>query len=78
VIPNCIFASGLIVLAFAMIVLVRNQSVLHYRLRLINVVFSHRDYEWRRDVFNSVSYERMVFQFWKPLDRFYPDKSFLA
>ena len=32
---------------------------------------------WRYDVFSSVSYDTMVNKFWKPLDSFYPDKSFI-
>lgn len=31
---------------------------------------------WRLEKFLEVSDEEMVFKFWKPLDSFYPDKSF--
>lgn len=76
------------VLAFLMfgfltwvIVLIRNTQVFKYRQKIIHNI-SERDLveirangrplveRWQ--IYNSVSYEKMVFRFWKPLDSFYP------
>jgi len=32
---------------------------------------------WRWQELDKISYDTMLFNFWKPLDSFYPDKSFL-
>jgi|GEM_PF-3842325 len=36
-----------------------------------------RDFTWRWRVYNSVSYNRMLFMFWIRPGDFYPDKSFI-
>ena len=66
--------------------MVRNNRVFHYRNYLIEEMFragrddiAHgRDPSWRREVFYSVSYNEMVYKFWKPLSEFYEDKSFIV
>lgn len=73
----------LIVLAVYSLVMVRNALVLRYRTNLLDKVSTlaqseaYGAWEWRFDVFESVPYYEMVFKFWKPLDSFYPDKSFI-
>ncbi len=65
--------------------IVRNDKVYKYRKELlakmgsamIADVKADRPWRWRVEVFDSVSYNEMVNQCWKPLDSFYPDKSFL-
>jgi len=32
---------------------------------------------WRWQELDKISYATMLFNFWKPLDSFYPDKSFI-
>lgn len=68
------------------IMLYRNDRVFAYRIKLVEQISSanqadiarRRAYDgWRYTKFNEVSYEAMLYQFWKPLDSFYPDKSFL-
>jgi hypothetical protein len=68
----------LLVLLVAFI-LVRNQRVYRYRSEMADTIFSASvwDYKWRLSIMDSVTYNDMMLQFWKPLDRFYPDKSFL-
>lgn len=51
--------------------------VKNYRLKLIDKIFSFKDYKWRNEIYDSVSYDKMMIQFWRRLDSFYPDKSFL-
>jgi hypothetical protein len=69
----------MLLLAFAIYILIRNQKVYRYRRRMADVVFSASvwDYKWRLQVYESVTYNDMMLRFWKPLDSFYPDKSFL-
>jgi hypothetical protein len=74
---NLPFICGLMLLAWGIFMYFRNEAVLRYRMYLVDCVFAHRDYQWRRDVYDRVSYNEMMFKFWKPLDSFYPDKSFI-
>ena len=37
-------------------------------------VYKNRDYGWRLAEYDKVSYYRMVFQFWRTFDSFYPNK----
>ena len=62
---------------WSIITIFRNQIVLQYRLKLIDKIYSFSDWEWRLEVFHSVSYNKMVGQFWRRCDSFYPDKSFI-
>ncbi len=73
------------VMLVALVMLVRNQCVYRFRMELIDKISTsaQRDiasgnYDWghRYEVFHSVPYERMVWQFWKPLRAFYPDMAF--
>lgn len=72
-----IFATSLLGVLWAAILLVRNNMVFNYRKELISSLFEFDDWQWRRDVFMSVGYQEMVFKFWRRLDSFYPDKSFI-
>lgn len=74
-----------VVLLLAGILLVRNECVYKYRNSLLSEVsaatredIQRRDYTWQRryDAFDAVSYDRMVWQFWKRWRAFYPDTSF--
>lgn len=69
----------------APVLLVRNNNVKNYRLRLIDSIHAAAsedalrgllDYKWRYDAFERVTHNRMVFQFWRSFDSFYPDRSF--
>lgn len=73
-------------LFFCYILAYRNKKVMLLRTELNNRVYECQigdidkgvlDSKWRRDVFRSVSYNEMVFKFWKPLNSFYPDLSFI-
>ncbi len=67
------------------VVFVRNNYVLKYRLELIDLIDlaavhdakQGKRWQWRYDVLESVPYDQMVIYFWKPLKSFYPDKSFI-
>lgn len=55
-------------LAFCINSLIRNQRVSDFRLRIIEMVFvSPIGREKRQEVYERVSYEKMLYQFWKPL-----------
>ncbi len=63
----------------------RNNEVRELRLNYISRIAKTfkednrlgRSWEWRFEVFDSVSYYEMLFKFCVPLDEFYEDKSFL-
>lgn len=69
------------------ITLWRNNRVYNYRMNVLLPLVSQastRDIKlgrynngWRYEVFSSISYQEMVWKFWRPLNSFYPDKSFL-
>jgi len=71
--------------AFCAVMLIRNEKTYRYRIRLLDEIHraSIRDIDlgrkwaWRYDYLNSVSYKEMANKFWKPLDSFYKDKSFI-
>lgn len=73
----------LLIMLWCVIRLYRNNRVYLYRKFLIDVIWevmdssSKDDLSWRLAVYNSVTYNEMVTKFWKPLDSFYKDKSFL-
>ncbi len=74
-----------IVILVALLVMLRNSLVYRYRTTLIAQmhersmadIHAGRDPWWRHKVYDQVSYNQMMFKFWKPLKSFYPDKSFI-
>lgn len=67
-------------------ILVRNEMVYRYSMTAIEKIHTLNirdiengkyDVDWRYDILNKVTYHEMVLKFWKPLDSFYKDKSFL-
>lgn len=54
----------------------RNNRVCNFRQRVIDLAYDHIDWQRRRDVFLSISYERMLCQFWRPLtvEEWYGDR----
>lgn len=66
--------------------LVQNERVHAFRRGYIDRVYAAgradmargiADPSWRWEEFDRVPYARMVWQFWRPLASFYPDKRFL-
>ena len=63
----------------------RNDRVHDYRQKLLGTISNcveidiqeNRSWEWRYEIYHSVSYDNMLYRFWKPLESFYKDKSFL-
>ena len=74
-----------VALAFCWWALMRVRKVFEYRSKLLNRVHAAyhadlargREWEWRYDMFESVSNAEMIFKLWRPIDSFYPDKSFI-
>lgn len=64
----------------------RNDAVFNYRMDLLSRVSDaciddlrrgrYDDWHWRYQAFGAVSYNKMVYQFWRPLYSFYPDLRF--
>lgn len=75
----------LFLMIFCIYMLFRNIAVFNYRRKLLDQVseLAHIDvhqgknWKWRLNYFESVSYDEMMFKFYKPLGSFYPDKSFI-
>lgn len=71
--------------ALSVIMLIRNGKIFRYKMRLleqahrasIRDIDLNRKWEWRYDYLESVSCNDMMKKFWKPLDGFYKDKSFV-
>lgn len=57
------------------ILLVRNNQVHAYRMKVINWVYAEgidrEELEKRRDYYHSISYNEMVNKFWVPINKFY-------
>jgi len=78
---------SVMILGFTIIALFwkRCNKVYLYRKEIIDRIYTcsdrdiemNRNWEWRYDVYHEVSLDNMIFRFWKRLDSFYPDKSFL-
>ena len=75
-----------LIFLFAQLVDSRNSRVHKYRKQLVDQIrvaaeddaMSGRNADWRWDVFESVSYDTMIVQFWRPLRTFYPNKAFIT
>ena len=66
--------------------LVRNKSVFDYRKNLLEKISkaakkdikNGKDWTWRYRVLETVTYNEMMWKFWKSLDSFYSNKSFIT
>ena len=84
IVVTTMFVAAAIVVILSGLCLIRNRGVYQYRMALLaNVsranlrdIDAGRPWRWRYDVFDSVSYNTMVWQFWRRFDSFYPDQSF--
>lgn len=61
----------LIFLVFMIFMILRNNAVYKFRDRVIDEVYDNENWEEKRKEYISVSYNEMVFKFWKPLKSFY-------
>jgi hypothetical protein len=60
------------------VLIVRNRMVCRFRIDLLNRIKDKVDtadpryhWVWRYEEFEAVTYDQMLWQFWKPLSRFY-------
>jgi len=69
----------IVIWLFTLLMMVRNNLVYNWRRELIEFIFSKDDYIPRMQKYNDVSYNQMMYQFWKPLKAkyFWKDTSFL-
>lgn len=63
----------------SILMLVRNNKVHEMRVEMLDQIFKCQDYKWRLSIFRGVSYDTMLFHFWKPLKpkSFYKQTDFL-
>lgn len=59
------------------LLMLRNWQVYMWRANAIDTLYSFEDWEWRREKFCTVSYDTLMWQFWRPLHSFYPSLDFL-
>ena len=75
-----------ILLALFVVLWRRNQGVSEYRHGLLDRIHelasreasSGREWKWRYDAYNEITYMKQWREFWRPLDSFYDDRSFLS
>ena len=80
-----VLALLIIAFGFPIFLVLRDKRVYNYRMKLLSIIHDrskidiqeNRPWKWRYEAYNSVSYDNMLFRFWKPLESFYKDKSFL-
>jgi len=53
--------------------LIRNEMVFKERSKMITWIFDQPDWEKKRELLDNPSYNRMVFQFWKPVKSYYKE-----
>ena len=78
------FTIALALILFSLSMLLRNWLVFKYRGVLLSEISkkfkedieNEREWLWRYDKFEEVTYNEMMYKFWKPLSSFYKDKSF--
>jgi hypothetical protein len=57
------------------LLVVRNYFVREERLRMIDVIFAQKNWEYYRGFLNVVSYDTMVMQFWVwPVSKMWPQE----
>lgn len=87
-IGNTLVVVGILLILGAIYMMFRNIQVYKFRIWLINQVSlaaaadinnGLTEWRWRSETFNTVTYNTMMFKFWKPLKpgAWYADTSFL-
>lgn len=79
-----VVAICLVLIAATLGMIRRNNRVLRYRRDVLNRISdaAYIDIEhgnpwvWRYTLYDSVSYDEMLYKFWRPLDSFYPNELF--
>lgn len=78
-----VVCTGVVLICF--IIIYRINQVYKYRIQLLGQISLQakvdiqyrRDWQWRYTVFESASFDDMVYRFWRPLPDFYPNKRFI-
>lgn len=76
-----ILLAALFGLAVPLLMIIRNYLVFKLRSSMCTFIFSCSidDYQWRLDYMDTVSYDQMFWQFWKPVEAkfFYQNLRFI-
>lgn len=80
--PEIIFATSVAALWMCVFGIYRNYKVREKLLENLSKVseackkdiHDGKDYRWRYEAFSKISYTKMIFIFWKPLDSFFDPK----
>lgn len=67
-----------VIIALCGVSMYRTKRVAKLRRQILDDIFKFMDYEWRLKVYESVSFEKMVFN-WRPIkpESFYKDLTFM-
>ena len=72
---------SLLTIIFMLFMAVRNNKVYKERLRVLNIISKlaeknvnmGKDFAWRYDEFESIPYNKMFYEFWKPVSSYFAD-----
>ena len=78
------FTISFVLMFISIYIFIRNCLVNRYRGILLQGITkkskedieNEKEWKWRYDEFDEVTYDEMMYKFWKPLSSFYEDKSF--
>ena len=62
---------SIIIILFLLMLIVRNELVFRERNKMIDWIFSHKNWEEKIKLFDEYGYNEMVLKFWKPVKSFY-------
>ena len=82
---NYLLFGSIVLACFSIFMFVRNEYVFNFRKKMLGKISkganldieNKKDWRWRYVAFDAISYDMMMFKFWKPLDSFYENKDFL-
>lgn len=69
-------------LVLCILLIIRNYMVHNYRMKILKQmekslrIDSYEQWDKKMNYFKSISYDKMVFNFWKPVNKFYDEKIF--
>lgn len=80
-----ILSISAILLLFCIYMMIRNHLVCNEKLRILGIISqlasedlkNRKEWVWRYRHFDDISYEKMLFTFWKPLKSFYKNSDIL-
>lgn len=63
----------ILMIALGILLFIRNEIVYNFRKKIIDKIFLSENWQEKLKEFDKVSYDEMVYKFWKPIKSFYPN-----